>query len=153
MIENTIRSILYVCTGNVYRSPVAEEMTRQLLGNLDIRVESAGVTDYNGKPLRKEILELTKIHGIDISSHRPRQVNADLVNSADLILVFDNSHIKEMEEMFPKAKNKTVLIKDYSGYYDNPDMEDLWGKPPEEFEKFITQLKVYVQGCVNRIKP
>jgi protein-tyrosine phosphatase len=147
-----LRNVLYVCTGNVFRSPVAAEMTKQLLRETDTKVESAGILRYNGPPLPRSIIELTKRHGIDLSAHKPRQVNANLVEAADLILVFDSRQIGEMTEKFPQARNKTYMIKNYASYQDGKDMEDLWGKPAEVFQLFIRDLRVYVERCVNRIK-
>ena len=147
-----VKNLLYVCTGNVFRSPVAAEMTKQLIGDRNIKAESAGILRYDGPPLRRSIIELTKRHGIDLSAHIPRQVNASLVGAADLILVFDNKQIAELIEKYPRAKNKTYTIKSFAGYCDDQDMEDLWDKPPQVFKRFIGELRVYLEKCVNRIK-
>jgi protein-tyrosine phosphatase len=147
-----LRNMLYVCTGNVFRSPAAAEMTRNLLRDMDIKVESAGILRYKGPPLRRSIIELSKRQGIDLSAHKPRQVNVKLVNAADLILVFDRKQIEELGERYPQARIKTYTIKDYAGYHDGKDMEDLWGKPAEAFQLFIRKLHVYIEKCVYRIK-
>jgi protein-tyrosine phosphatase len=147
-----IRNVLYVCTGNVFRSPVAAEMTKQLLGDPNVKVESAGILEYNGNPLPKNVIELTKRHGIDISTHRPRQLNAKLVEAADLILVFDSKQVGELTEKYPQAKSKTYTIKNYAGICDGQDMEDLWNKPAEAFQRHIRELRIYVERCVNRMK-
>jgi len=147
-----IRNVLYVCTGNVFRSPVAAEMTRQLLGDTKVKVESAGILEYKGTPLPKDVIELTKRYGIDLSAHRPKQLNAKLVEAAELILVFDSKQVGELTEKYPKAKNKTYTIKNYAGIYDGQDMEDLWNKPAEAFQRHIRELRLYVEKCVNRMK-
>jgi protein-tyrosine phosphatase len=147
-----IKSILYVCTGNVFRSPVAEQMTKKLLEDSNIKVESAGILEYKGPRLRDEVLELARRYGFDLSAHKPRQVNAVLVDGADLILVFENGQVGELVEHFPNAKRKTHTIKNYAGFFDGKDMEDLWDKPVEAFERFIKETSVYVKRCVDRIR-
>jgi protein-tyrosine phosphatase len=147
-----IKSVLYVCTGNVFRSPVAAQMTKRLLGNSDIKVESAGILEYKDEPLSREILELAGRYGVDLSTHMPRQVNAGLVDAADLILVFDNRQVGQLVARFLEAKGKTYTIKTYAGFSDDKDMEDLWGKPVDVFERFINELSVYLKRCVSRMK-
>jgi protein-tyrosine-phosphatase len=147
-----IRNVLYVCTGNVFRSPVAAEMTKQVLGDTNVKVECAGILKYNGTPLPEDVMELTERHGIDLSTHIPKQVNAKLVEAADLILVFDKKQVGELTEKYPHAKNKIYTIKNYAGIYDGQDMEDLWNKPAEAFERHIRELRLYVEKCANRIK-
>jgi protein-tyrosine-phosphatase len=148
----SIRNILYVCTGNVFRSPVAAKMTEQLLGSSDIKVESAGMIEYNDEPLPEEMVDLARRHGVDLSTHVRRQVNSDLVHAADLVLVFDNGQVGELVKRFPEAKGKTYSIKDYAGFSDGKDMEDLWRKSVDVFERFIRELSVYLERCVNRVK-
>jgi protein-tyrosine phosphatase len=147
-----VRNLLYVCTANIFRSRVAEELTKQLLedSKMKINVESAGIQKYNGEPLRKELLDLTKRYKIDMSAHAPKQVNARLVNKADLILVFDDAQLRELGKKFPSTKNKTYTIKDYVGCTDY-STEDLWGKPVELFEGFIKETKLDIQKCLDRI--
>lgn len=151
-METPIRNILIVCTANVFRSPVAAGMTKQLLRDKQIKVESAGILEFRGAPLPQDIMELAERYGIDLSKHTPRQVNASLVRDADLILVFDKKQVAELTKRFPRAKNRIYTIKDYAGYSDGKDMEDLWNKPVQVFERFINELKGYVQKCVNRIE-
>jgi protein-tyrosine phosphatase len=147
-----IRRILYICTGNVFRSPVAAEMTKQLLRDSQTTVESAGILEYRGAPLSHATMELAERHGVNLSRHKPRQVNASLVDAADLILVFDKKQVTELAERFPQTRGITFTIKDYAGYPDGKDMEDLWNKPVKVYESFILELKRYLQICVNRIE-
>jgi len=149
-----VKSMLYVCTANVYRSLVAQEMTEQMLHRLDVRdvgVESAGMIKYRGEPIRGEVVDLTRKYGIDVLYHRPMRVNGGLVSRADVILVFERPMITKLEERFQNARGKTYFIADYAGHANDPDMEDLRGKPLENFEQFIQLTGVYVQGCVMRI--
>jgi protein-tyrosine-phosphatase len=127
-------------------------MTRQLLTDKGIKVESAGILEYKGAPLSRAIMQLAARYGIDLSMHIPRQINSDLVDHADLVLVFDKKQIAELVERYPEAKNRTYTIKDYAGCSDTEDMEDLWNKPVHVYEAFIRELKGCIQKCVDRIR-
>jgi protein-tyrosine-phosphatase len=127
-------------------------MTKRLLGDSDIRVESAGMLEYKGGPLSQEIVELASGYDVDLSLHKPRQVSAGLINAVDLILVFDNKQVRELVERFPRAKGKIYTVKNYAGYLDGKDMEDLWEKPIEVFERSIREISAYVEKCVDRIR-
>jgi protein-tyrosine-phosphatase len=151
-MQMAIRNVLYICTGNVFRSPVASEMTKKLFGGLGIMVESAGILEYGGAPLPERIIAMARGYGIDLSEHRPRRVNTRLVEAADLILVFDGNQVGQLIAEYPQARNKTYAIKDYAGCHDGRDMEDLWNKPVEVFQRFINELKIYVERCVSRIR-
>jgi len=143
---------LLVCTGNVFRSPVAEQITRRLLGDSGINVESAGILDYDGPPLPPEILELARRYGVDLSLHKPRRVSAEMTDVADLILVFDKKQVGELVKMFPRARRKTQAIKSFAGWSDDKDMEDLWGKPVEVFERSLKDISELIERCVDRIR-
>lgn len=152
VIKLPIRSILYVCTGNVFRSPVAEQMRRRLLGDSNVKVESAGILEYKGGPLPRKITRLAKSYGVDLSLHKPRQMSAEMVDAADLILVFDRKQVGEVVKMFPKARGKTQTIKTYAVWSDDKDMEDLWGKPAEAFERTLKEISEFIERCVGRIR-
>lgn len=152
VMQMAIRNVLYVCTGNVFRSPVAAEMTKKLLKGSGIRVESAGILEYGGAPLPERITTMARGYGIDLSEHRPRRVNARLVEAADLILVFDGNQVGQLIEEYPQGGNKIYAIKDYAGCHDDRDMEDLWNRPVEVYERFINELKIYVERIVSRIE-
>jgi protein-tyrosine phosphatase len=128
-------------------------MTKQLLKELDFRmsVESAGMQKYIGRPLRSEILDIAKKHGIDLSMHVPRQVDLCLINQSDLNLVFENSQVTELEERFPNSKDKTYTISNYSGYNDAYGSEDLRNKPVEMYEKFFKETRTHIKKCLERM--
>ena len=77
-------SILFVCTGNICRSPLAEGLLRLSLPNT--RVYSAGLAAVIGHPATPEVLTLAQDMGANISAHRAQQISAYLVQSAQLIL-------------------------------------------------------------------
>ncbi len=88
--------ILFVCTGNICRSPMAEYMTRAITGErgLDVLVRSAGLAG-EGQPSPGYALDVMEARGIDISGHRSRRLSAMMVRSADLVVGMAGNHVRE----------------------------------------------------------
>lgn len=119
MLPN-IRHILVLCEGNHCRSPLAEAMLRKALGP-GIRVSSAGLDALIGQSAHPEATTLMAKDGIDITSHRGRQVTVDLALSADLILVMDQAQKLACERMAPSTRGRVFLI----GHWLPPDQQEI----------------------------
>ena len=117
------KNILIVCIGNICRSPMAEGMLKQALtasGKGDCLVSSAGLGALVGRPPDKKACQLMLEKDLDISGHRARQLNKDMIRKADLILVMETSHKSAIEEFEPCAKGKVFRLGNW-GDYDIPD--------------------------------
>ena len=89
------KNILIVCIGNICRSPMAEGLLKQALtasGKGDCLVSSAGLGALVGRPPDKKACQLMLEKDLDISGHRARQLNKDMIRKADLVLVMESSH-------------------------------------------------------------
>ncbi len=96
--------ILFVCTGNICRSPMAEGLLRKMRS--DFSVSSAGVSSMDGWNATPEAIEVMQDHGIDISEHSARQVREEMINDADLILTMTERHKKLLTDDYPQAKRR-----------------------------------------------
>ena len=117
------KNILIVCIGNICRSPMAEGLLKQALtasGKGDCLVSSAGLGALIGRPPDKKACQLMLEKDLDISGHRARQLNKDMIRKADLILVMETSHKSAIEEFEPCAKGKVFRLGNW-GDYDIPD--------------------------------
>ena len=117
------KNILIVCIGNICRSPMAEGLLKQALtasGKGDCLVSSAGLGALIGRPPDKKACQLMLEKDLDISGHRARQLNKDMIRKADLILVMESSHKSAIEEFEPCAKGKVFRLGNW-GDYDIPD--------------------------------
>lgn len=113
-----IRSLLFICTGNSCRSVMAEAEARKRLyelGKDDIEVRSAGVAAMDGMPPSEETVTVMKEDGVDVSDHLTRNVTADMIKKADLIIAMEPIHKEEILRIAPEAKGKTFLLKEYGG--------------------------------------
>jgi len=108
--------ILFVCTGNTCRSPIAEGALRALLkgrGIENIDVCSAGTASMPGSPATQYAIEAVKTWNADISCHRSRPLSGELLEEMDLILVMTSMHYHEVLSLLPGADEKTYLLKNF----------------------------------------
>ena len=114
-------TILFVCTGNSCRSPMAEgfcrkELTEKLGCSVDqleekgYKIISAGSAAFDGASASREAIEICRQGQSDISGHRSQALSAALVTQADLIYVMSESHRRAVERIAPNAASKTCLL-------------------------------------------
>lgn len=108
--------VLFVCTGNSCRSPMAEGMLKRMLeirGIKHIHVSSAGTMAPHHAPPTNYAIVTTVEKGVDISDHRSRSLTPEMAGSADLILVMENSHKRFIQNLLPEMLEKTFLLKGF----------------------------------------
>jgi len=105
------RLILFVCTGNVCRSPMAEYMLRRALGpESPWETASAGTAAVHGMPASRGAALVMAEIGLDLGAHRSRPVEAAMVDEAAMAVVMTTVHRQHMEIMFPAAAQKIFLL-------------------------------------------
>jgi glycine hydroxymethyltransferase len=110
----TVKSVLFVCTGNICRSPIAEGLFRHLLGNRkDIEILSAGVHAVRGQPPSLYAVQVCEEEGADISGQRSEPLTAALVDRATHIFAMTGAHVETIQTMFPQSADKTFLLREF----------------------------------------
>ena len=115
MSNQNTSSVIFVCWGNICRSPMAEFVARKVFANegLDARITSAGVSDEeHGGPMDSRARSVLKSHGYPCSGHNAHQIDGSEIMSADLVIAAEPRHIQMMKRMAPDADNLR-LIRDY----------------------------------------
>lgn len=111
-------SVLFVCTGNTCRSPMAEGLARQMLAEIKdvpvqkleeagVRVRSAGVATGGGSPATREAIQAMSQAGIDLSAHRSQPLLPALIQDADVIYTMTAGHRNAVLMLGPNAAGKT----------------------------------------------
>ncbi len=109
-----MKTVLFVCTGNVCRSPMAEGIFRRAVaGRGEYTALSAGLGAMEGQPPSAYAIEAVKELGIDISGQRSRMLTPELVQRADYILGMTHSHIDTVMMLYPGAAEKTFLLREF----------------------------------------
>src|SRR5256884_1822307 len=109
-----VKSVLFVCTGNICRSPIAEGLFRRLLGNRrDIEVASAGVHAVRGQPPSLYAIQVCEEEGVDISSFRSQPLTAALIDRATHIFAMTGAHLETIQMLFPHGGEKSFLLREF----------------------------------------
>ena len=108
-------TILFICTGNVCRSPMAEGLFKNLVdqNKADLIVISAGVGAQNGQPPSENAIRAMQDLDIDISPQRSMMMTAALASEADMIIGMTHGHIEMVNLMFPHTAEKTFLLREF----------------------------------------
>lgn len=144
--------ILFVCTGNTCRSPMAEGLMSDILDRKEIRnigVDSAGIYAIDGQSASRWAIEVLKEEGIDISSHKAKMVNRSLLEEADLILTMSTSHKKALNSKYDFVKEKTYTLKEYA-YGVEEDILDPFGGSKRIYENTKEEIKKALESIAKK---
>jgi protein-tyrosine-phosphatase len=149
-------SVLFVCTGNQYRSPIAAEAFRgQLIRDgraAQWRVNSAGTWTSSGQHAPLAAVELARSFGVNIDGHMTRMLDAKMLKDADLVFVMEQGHKESIQVEFPFAKKKLYLLSEVADglAYDIPDPA---GSTYGEANEIVRELVMMIRtGCGNIYK-
>jgi protein-tyrosine-phosphatase len=123
-ITAAIPSIIFVCQGNICRSPFAEALLRARLGDGILTIASAGMMPKPGRPTPIFGLEAAALHGVDLSGHRSVWLSRQLVDAASLLVVFDEITRSAVFDRYPHSKTRVMLLGDLAGLGEIPDPID-----------------------------
>jgi protein-tyrosine-phosphatase len=149
-------SVLFVCTGNQFRSPIAAAAFAQKLNEeglaADWRVESAGTWAVPGQPPLPEAIRAAAACGLSLEGHRARMVDASILAGADLILVMAGGQREALVSEFPATAKRVFLLAQVAEgvHYDIPDPMGVEEDASEEIVKEVCELvgKGFRKICV-----
>jgi glycine hydroxymethyltransferase len=147
-----MKTILFICTGNVCRSPMAEALFRRAVrGRGEFRVYSAGIGALDGQPPTQHSVRAMRELGIDISAQRSRMLTADLVRQADFIFGMTHGHVDTIGLLYPPAAEKTFLLREFDDTLEpfEKDISDPIGSPYEVYVECRNQIE---QGIASLLK-
>ncbi len=150
------KEVLFVCTGNSCRSPMAEGMFRRMVEDYpDITVSSAGVAAFDGMPATPEAVEVMQKRGIDNSEQRARRLNADMIGEADFIIVMEERQKNMVVDLVKNAAKRTFLLKEFTPEGMVPTREsvpDPIGMNSVYYEQTADLIKEYLERLVKQVK-
>jgi protein-tyrosine phosphatase len=115
-IPPSTRSVLFVCFGNIMRSPMAEVMFRQSTAGTQLQVTavSAGLHAIPGREAHPRALVASSEFGISLVEHRSQLLTPEMVSQADAIFVMDFQNKAEVLALYPEARDKVVMLSAYA---------------------------------------
>lgn len=137
--------VLFVCTANICRSPVAEGILRDRLasrGLSDWTVSSAGTWALETRGAAHHSIQILSESGIDISNHEARMIDHDILAEADVVLCMEAGHVEALRSEFPDQANKIHLLselreKEYS-------IADPYGGPRRAYETMVGEITALI---------
>jgi protein-tyrosine phosphatase len=135
-------SVLFVCTANICRSPMAEAILKSKVAEEENasgwRVESAGTWASGGQPAAKFSRQVMQERGLDINNHRSQSITRELMQSFDLILTMEKNHKEALRAEFPEFAERAYLLSEMSG--DSHDVDDPIGRSKADYQATADEI-------------
>jgi protein-tyrosine phosphatase len=149
--------ILFVCTGNTCRSPMAEAICKKLvaermkcdvsqLEDRGVIVASAGIAAMMGSRASPEAVDVVRAEGLSLDDHYSQPVTEQLVRQADIILTMTRSHRLALLAEWPQAADRARLL-----CRDGSDVADPIGGTPEQYRRCAEQIKTEMQAWLDEL--
>jgi protein-tyrosine phosphatase len=143
------RRILFVCTGNICRSPMAEGLMKSLVSTQEASwtISSAGIAAVVNNPATSNAQIVLKKYDLNISQHLARQITEKIVIDSDLILTMEEMHQREILHRYPFAYGRVFLL----GKWQDFEVPDPYGKPLKHYENTYELIKLGLEDWLNKI--
>ena len=138
--------IVFICTGNTCRSPMAEGLFKALNGEQKTGLEaiSAGIFTNNGMSASENAVIAAKELGADISNHKSQMLNGDIVNDAKYLVCMTGAHYDQILLKFPNVSDKLFTLSP-------TDINDPFGGNIDEYRSCSMQIKSAVESIIERL--
>ncbi len=146
--------VLFVCSGNICRSPMAAEYLRQRAASFDLShlvVDSAGTLGIVDRPASADAIRVMDEIGIDLHGHRSKGLEAEMFQTADLIVAMSHEHLAEMAHRFPAGAGDRLLLRAFEESSErDPNARDL-DDPIGRSVEFYRQVRERITRSVDHL--
>ena len=142
--------LVFICTGNTCRSPMAEGLARNVFGP-HILVGSAGLAAWEGDSASRQAIEVLKEKGIDLTAHQARRVNSELLAEADWIVPMTEVHERRLKVMFPEHAVRIKRLGAWSSQGEICDISDPYGGSVEIYRQCAEKMEVLIAEIKKKL--
>jgi protein-tyrosine phosphatase len=149
-----VKKVLFVCTANICRSPMAQEIFNALAedAGLPFRAESAGTAALEGAPMAEKSVAVLEEAGIYPEPHHARQVSEAMVGEAELVLAMTPQHVATLRRLGGNPPRGIHTLPEYATGIAGEGIADPYGLTIAAHRSTLRQLYVYVECTVDRLK-
>ncbi len=148
------KSVLFVCSGNSCRSPMAEAMMHKMLANdTNVKVNSAGLFALEGMRANEHAIRTMEKEGVDLSKHRSRQLTRQMAQDADIIVVMTQDHKEAITHFAADVASKVFLLSEFEEDEEmrGRDIADPIAQPLEGYQRCFAQMKSSIANLVLKL--
>jgi protein-tyrosine-phosphatase len=145
-------NLLFVCSGNTCRSPMAEALARKIArrrGIENLNISSAGTNAWDNVPATDEALLVGMEREIDLTGHRARKLTPTIVSEADLIFVMTPGHLEQVKQL--GGRGKVHVIDEYASGTTNQGVADPYGGDLEAYRRTAVVLESELEKLFARL--
>ena len=142
------QKLIFVCTGNTCRSPMAEVIYKNLEKVSDMKVCSRGLVVLFAEPLNPKAEIVLKKHDLELDNHMAKGLKASDLEENTIILTMTSGHKKKVQELYPEVKD-VYTIKEFAG--EIGDVVDPYGGTLMDYEECYTELGRLVKKTVYKL--
>ncbi len=152
-----MKEVLFVCTGNICRSPIAEGLFCELAAeHPEIAVSSAGISVYDGQAPSEHSVEVLRERGIDITAQRSQMLTPEIVQRVDFIVGMTLGHRDAILAYYPASAEKLFVLREFVSGVDlgsaEIDVPDPIGMDKEEYERTRNLIQEAMPALLDFVK-